>query len=176
MGIFSSEKTITMRQEGKSGYISLQQREQTVWTSKMRYQVKEFSILCMGWCKPMDSLNLFLSYKPHWSGANPISLFTLRSDRRLLLTFCQLLSSHHWEWQHPLDCSFRSPHLHLVARNLWWLWHFLFIDMAWDIFISQGLEEFTLRYLTTNYLGQMLDQRAGPPWLNPTLGIPELFI
>ena len=102
----------------------------------MRYQVKQFSVLCMGWCKPLDSLNLFLSYAPQRSEANPISLFTLRSDRRLLLAFCQLLSNHHWGWQHPLDGSFRSPHLHLVARNLWWLWHFLLIDMAGDIFIS----------------------------------------
>ena len=35
--------------------------------------------------------------------------------------------------QHLLD-----PHLHLEARNCWWLWHFLFVDMAGDIFISQS--------------------------------------
>ena len=36
-----------------------------------------------------------------------------------------------------LDHSLGSPHLHLEARNCWRLQHFLFIDMAGDIFISQ---------------------------------------
>ena len=36
--------------------LSLQQKEQAVWTSKTRYQVKEFSILCVGRCKPLGSL------------------------------------------------------------------------------------------------------------------------
>ena len=35
-------------------YTSLQQREQAVWrTSKIRYWVKKFSILCMGRCTPL---------------------------------------------------------------------------------------------------------------------------
>ena len=33
-----------------------------VRTSKIRYQVKEISILCMGRCKPLGSLNSFLSW------------------------------------------------------------------------------------------------------------------
>ena len=41
-----------------------------------------------------------------------------------------------WEWQHTLDSSFGSPHSHLMIRNYWWLWHFLLINMAGDIFIS----------------------------------------
>ena len=36
---------------------------------KIRYQVKEFSILCMGRCKPLGSLNTLLSYAPQLSGA-----------------------------------------------------------------------------------------------------------
>ena len=47
-------------------------------------------------------------------------------------------------WQHLLDHSSGSPHLHLVARNCWWLWLFLFIDMAGDIFISQFLLAFCI--------------------------------
>ena len=39
------------------------------------YQVKEFSILHMERCKPLGSLNSFLSYAPHLFGANPVSLF-----------------------------------------------------------------------------------------------------
>ena len=68
---------------------------------------------------------------PQLSGANLISLFSL------LPAFPQLLSNHHGEWQHLLDQSFGSPHSHLEARNRWWLWHFLFIDLAVEIFISQ---------------------------------------
>ena len=48
---------------------------------------------------------------------NPVSLFTLRSGRWLLLAFPLLLSNHFGEWQHPLDHSFGSPHSHLEARN-----------------------------------------------------------
>ena len=121
-------------QEGREEirlYTSFQQSEQAVWTSKIRYQVKEFSILFMGRCKSLGSLNSFLSYTPELSGAILVSLFTLP------LAFPQLLSCHHVGWQHPLHHSFGSPHSHLEARNHWWLWHFLFIDMAGDTFISQ---------------------------------------
>ena len=54
----------------------------------------------------------------------------------------QLLNNHHgggdwWgDWQHLGDRSLGSSHSHLEARNLWWLWHFLLINMAGDIFIS----------------------------------------
>ena len=60
-------------------------------------------------------------------GSNPVSMFTLRSGRWLLLAFPQLLSSQRGGWQHRLDCSLGSPHSHLEARNHWWLWHFLLI-------------------------------------------------
>ena len=39
--------------------------------------------------------------------------------------------------QHLQDRSLGSPHSYLKARNCWWLWHFLFLNMAWGIFISQ---------------------------------------
>ena len=45
-------------------YTSLQQREQEVCTSKIRYQVKEFSILFMRKCKTLGSLNSVLSCVP----------------------------------------------------------------------------------------------------------------
>ena len=49
--------------QGGSGeyklYTSLQQREQAIWTPKIRYQVKEFSILSMGRCKPLLLLSRF---------------------------------------------------------------------------------------------------------------------
>ena len=40
-------------------------------------------------------------------------------------------------WQHLQDHSLGSPRSHLEARSCWWLWHFLFINMAGGIFISQ---------------------------------------
>ena len=110
--------------------ISLQQREQTVWTSKIRYPVKECSILCLGSCQPLGSQNSILLYASQLSGAKPVSLFTL------LLAFPQLLCNHFGGWQHPLDNSFGNPHSHLEARSCWWLLHFLFNNMARDIFIS----------------------------------------
>ena len=75
-----------MRQVGKSGlYTGLQKRKQAVWTSKIRYQVKECSILCIGRGKPLGSLNSLLSCAPQLSGVNPVSLFTLFLAFPLLL-------------------------------------------------------------------------------------------
>ena len=66
-------------------YTSLQQREQAVWTSKIRY--KEVGILCLGnvslWAHWIHSFHMHLSYL----GPNPVSLFTWRSARWLLLAF-----------------------------------------------------------------------------------------
>ena len=59
-------------------YTSLQQREQAVWTSKIRYQVKEFGILCMGRCKSLGSLNSFLSYTPQLSETKSCFLVHLK--------------------------------------------------------------------------------------------------
>ena len=126
-------------------HTNLQQREQAVWTSKIRYQIKQFSIGCVGRFKPLGSLNSLLSYVPQLCGPNPVSLFTLSSGscgRWLLLVFPQLLSNHHGGWitmavAASAGLSFGSPHSHLEARNCWWLWHFLFIDLAVEIFISQ---------------------------------------
>ena len=95
-------------------------------------KLRKFSILCMGRRKLLGSLNSSLLCAPQLSGANPVSFFTL------LLAFPQLLSNHRGGRQHLLDRSFGSPHSHLDARNCWWLWHFLFINMAGDIFISQS--------------------------------------
>ena len=82
-------------------HTNLLQREQAVWTSKIRYQIKEFSIGYMGRFKPLGSLNSLLSYVPQLSGPNPVSLFTLSSGscgRWLPLVLPQLLSNHHGGW------------------------------------------------------------------------------
>ena len=70
------------KEAGVRLYTSLQQREQTVWTTKIRFQVKEFSILCMRACKPLGSLNSFFSFAPQLSEAKAV------------LAFPQLLSIH----------------------------------------------------------------------------------
>ena len=95
--------------------------------------------------KASGSLNSFLSYAPQLSGANPVYLFTSRSGRWLLLVFPQLFSSHRRGWQLPLDGSSGTSHSHLEARNRWWLWHFLFIHMAGDIFISHKKSIYLVR-------------------------------
>ena len=60
---------------------------EAVWTSKTRYQVKGFSVLFLGRCNPLDSLDSILPYAAQLSGTNPVSLFTLRGGRWLLLAF-----------------------------------------------------------------------------------------
>lgn len=55
-----------------------------------RSGIKELSILCMQRCKPLRSLNSFVSCAPQLSGAHPVSLLTLRSGRWLLLAFIPL--------------------------------------------------------------------------------------
>ena len=107
-------------------YTCLQQREQTVWKANIRYQVKEFSILCMGRCKPLGSLNSSLLYAPQLSLANPVSLFTLRSGDGYFLhsPSSSAITMEGRGQQYPLCNSFGSHHSYLEARNCWWLWHF----------------------------------------------------
>ena len=62
---------------------------------KVRYQVKEFSILCMGRCKPLGSLNTFLSYAPQLSGAKSYFSVHLKEWQMVAPCIPQLLSNHH---------------------------------------------------------------------------------
>ena len=126
----SSEKTCS-KEAGGGIRLSLQQREQAVWTPKIRYQTKEFSILCKGRCKPLDSLNSLFSYAPQLSGPIlfPSSPCFLHSPSSSAITV--------GGWQHPCDHSFGSPHSHVEARNCWWLWHSYLLIWKLDIFISQ---------------------------------------
>ena len=55
-----------------------------------------------------------------------------------------------WRVATPHNQSFRTPHLHLEARNHWWLWHFLFIHMAGNVFFHSFLS------VTSYYLFRML--------------------
>ena len=111
--------------------------DQAIWTLKIKYQVKEFSLLCMERCKPLGSLNSFLSYASQLSGAKSCFLFHLVS---CIPPALQLSAIIHGGWRHPLDHNFRSSLSCLETRNHWWLWQFLIIDMAGDIFISQCSE------------------------------------
>ena len=148
-------------------YMSLQQREQAVWTNND--EVKEFSILCMGRCKSLGSLNSFLSCIPQLSEANPVSLFTLLlhcpSSSAINVEGCSICWITVWGGLinilpgFPCGASGKEPacqcrkgeeleglkwlstehiHSHLEARNHWGLWNFLSTDMAGNIFISQA--------------------------------------
>ena len=94
---------------------------------KIRYQVKEFS-LCI-WVDERLWAHWIHSFHIHLSYLGPILVH---------LASCIPPASQQSPWgvTVSLDWSFGSPHSHLEARNRWWLWHVLFIDMAGDIFIS----------------------------------------
>ena len=120
-------------------HTSLQQRDE-VLTSKVRYQVKEFSILPVGRCKPLDLLNSFLSYAPQQSGASPVSLFIL------LLAFPQVLCNHKW---HPL--------------NQFWEHSFIFGEITDGCDISHLLiwqEIFSLHMLNVTVFGNGTFKKA----------------
>ena len=84
-----SEKTVQggrRGSQGKSGYTSLHQGKQAVWKAKIRYTVKESSVLWegaasdsafSGKAQPLGSLSPFLSQSPQPSVASPASLLTL---------------------------------------------------------------------------------------------------
>ena len=127
-GAWSSQALRKLLQGGRGEvmlYTSLQQRELAVWTAKIRHQAKEFSILCMGRCNP-HSFHVHLGYR-----ANSVSFI-------LLLAFPQLFSKMVLESNTHCGISLGSSHSHLEARNHWWLWYFLLINMAGDVFISQS--------------------------------------
>ena len=94
-----------------------------------RSGIKEFSILCIGRCNPLGSLNACLSDASHVSGVSPVFLGHLASS------FPPAPQQSPWGWQRPKSWSYGSLHSHLEARSHWWLWHFLLINMAGEIFI-----------------------------------------
>ena len=113
-------------------YPTLQLREQPVWISKVRYQVKEFSILCMGrsglWALWIPFFHMHRSWGQSCFLVYPISC---SPPAPLQLP---------WGLAASAGSQFGEPtftHSHLEARHRWWLSHFLFINMAGDIFISQ---------------------------------------
>ena len=81
----------------------LQHREQAVSTSKIRYQVKECSILCIGRGKPLGSLNSLLSCAPQLSGVNPVSLPISK------------------EWQMTASCQPSSSAITLGGGSICWI-------------------------------------------------------
>ena len=76
----SSEKTAPRRWERESDYIQVCNKvnKQAVWTSKIIVKKEKSAIklknlaFYMGRCKPLGSLNSFLSYAPQLSGANSL--------------------------------------------------------------------------------------------------------
>ena len=62
------------------------------------------------WAAMSFSIPGFYMHLSYLGPVSPVSSFTL------LLALFHLHSNHHEERQHPLDCSFGSPHSHLGAR------------------------------------------------------------
>ena len=78
------ERTALRRQGEQPGYIeALQQRASSLDIKILLLikenqisQVKEFSVLCMGRCKNLGSLKLFLSYASQLSGASAFHILS----------------------------------------------------------------------------------------------------
>lgn len=111
-------------------YSHLQQREQAVWASEIKYQVKEFSILCMGRRKPLahwiHSFHMYLSYL----GPSLFSCFP-----------CFL---------HSLNSSLESP---------WWGEEVVVaihsLDQFWEPLFTFGRQKSILYLLLINMAGDM---------------------
>ena len=107
----SSEKTAPRRQEGKSRYIQVCNKGSSQSEhQRSGYQVKEFSILCMGRCRPLGPLSSFLSYALQLSGlilfpCSPCFLHSPSSSAITVGVGCIL-------W-----ISFWSHHSYLEAKN-----------------------------------------------------------
>ena len=105
----------------------------------------------MGICKPLGSLNSFLSYVLQVSGTTscflivtsliPCSPWGMAEDSCFLHS-SELLCNHCRGgsicWVTGIVFPFGSPHSHLEAPNHWWLWHFLPTDMARNIPFRKG--------------------------------------
>ena len=114
-------------------HIVLQQREQTVWSSKVGIKLRNFTF-----CVWNMQAHWVHSFHVHLSYLGPILFPCLpggvtggclsHSPNSLVVTMEGVAES--------LGHSLGSAHSHLEARNCWWLWYFLFIDTVRDIFIS----------------------------------------
>ena len=105
----------------------------------------------MGRCKPLGSPNSSLSHAPQLSGAKSCFLVHLKEEGQMWQMAASCIPHPSFPpspsssaitvedgsiWITGTVFQFGSPHSHLEAENRWWLWLFLFIDMAGDIFIS----------------------------------------
>ena len=116
--------------QGKSGYTSLHQGKQAVWKAKIRYTVKEFSVLWEGSATGLaESVPFTLSSAVRGQPCFPA---------HLALASPPTPQPSPWGWRHPLGRRLGSPHSHLDTRNHWCLWCFTFMNMAGDIHISQS--------------------------------------
>ena len=117
----------------------------------------------MGICKPLGSLNSFLSYVLQVSGTTscflivtsliPCSPWGMAEDSCFLHS-SELLCNHCRGgsicWVTGIVFPFGSPHSHLEARNSWWLGHFLFIDMVGDISFHKVMCSYQVRCCHTS--------------------------
>ena len=126
-----AEKTASGRQEGKSGYIQVcskgsrlpEHQGSGIKLRNSAFCVREAAGLWARWIHPFHML---LSYRgPSCFLVHPAPCGPPAPQQSPQGVAASL---------HP---SFESSHSHVEARNPWWLGHFLFINMAGHIFISQ---------------------------------------
>ena len=100
----SFEKTAPRRQEGKSGNIQVCNKESRQSKhQRSGIKVRNSAFYVYGRCRPLGSLNAFLSQAPQLSGANPVSLLTL------FLASSQLLSNHGVGMAASAESQFGEP-------------------------------------------------------------------
>lgn len=121
----SSEKLLQEGRRESQLYTNLQQREQTVWTSKIKYWVKEFSSLSM------RKYNGLTVYSFHMNLSYLGQTFFLVHLGNSSIPPAPQQSSWGQEVSASTESQFWEASFTCVeTRNCWWLWHFLFINMA----------------------------------------------
>ena len=129
----SLEKTAPGRKGGSQAMYKFATKGASSLNTKDPIKLRNFTFCVWEdssfWAHWIHSFLRHLSYL----GPNPISLFTLRSGRWLLLASPQLLSNQRGGWQH---WKFWEPSFTFGGQKSLMAVTFL-VDMAGDIFISQ---------------------------------------
>ena len=126
------------RQEGKSGYIQVcnkGSRQSEHQRSDIKLRNLAFYVYAKMQASGLTEFNSFICISAIWGQS--CSLVHLKEWQMAASCILPAPQQSPWGVAASRYHSFGSLHLHLETRNHWWLWHFLFIDMAANIFISQ---------------------------------------
>ena len=126
------EKTAPTRQDGESGYIQVCNKGSR-WSEHQRSDIKLRNLAFFVWEDAGLWAHCISSLYTSAVWGQPCFLVHLASC-------IPPAPQHHWGEAASAGPQLGEPSSHLEARNHWWLWHVLFINMAGDIVISQILD------------------------------------